>query len=192
MSGWARASLWPPARWCRMERVSAPENSFRKHGHSSSLQTRGLRYRGSMDADPHKPLREDVRLLGELLGETLKDHAGEGVFRTVERVRVLAKSARAGHDEDFRLLADELGRMPLEDAVPVARAFSQFLHLANIAEQHHRIRRRRDHQRDRGAPPQRASCDEGFARLIAAGISPDRLHEAVCSLRIELVLTAHP
>ena len=40
-----------------------------------------------MDADPHKPLREDVRLLGELLGETLKEHAGERVFRTVERVR---------------------------------------------------------------------------------------------------------
>ena len=145
-----------------------------------------------MDADPHRPLREDVRLLGELLGETLKEHAGERVFRTVERVRALAKSARAGHDEDFRLLADELGRMTLEDAVPVARAFSQFLHLANIAEQHHRVRRRRDYQRDPGAPPQRASCDEGFARLIAAGISPDRLHEAVCSLRIELVLTAHP
>jgi phosphoenolpyruvate carboxylase len=145
-----------------------------------------------MDADPHKPLRDDVRLLGELLGETLKRHAGDDVFGAVERVRALSKSARAGDDEDFRVLADELARMPLEDALPVTRAFTHFLHLANIAEQHHRIRRRRAYQRDPAAQPQRASCEDGFARLLASGITPDRLHESVCALQIELVLTAHP
>jgi phosphoenolpyruvate carboxylase len=145
-----------------------------------------------MDADPHKPLRDDVRLLGELLGDTLRRHAGAGIFGTVERVRALAKSGRAGHDEDFRVLADELASMPLDDAVPVARAFAQFLHLANVAEQHHRIRRRRAYQRDPAAGAQEGSCEEGFARLIASGMSADRLHEAVCALQIELVLTAHP
>jgi phosphoenolpyruvate carboxylase len=143
-------------------------------------------------ADPHKPLRDDVRLLGELLGDTLRAQAGETLFRTVERVRALAKSARAGHDDDFTVLAGELSHMSLDDALPIARAFTHFLHLANIAEQHHRIRRRREYQRDPSAEPQRASCEDGFRRLIAGGITPDRLHEAVCALQIELVLTAHP
>jgi phosphoenolpyruvate carboxylase len=145
-----------------------------------------------MEGDPHKPLRDDVRLLGELLGDTLRRHAGEAIFRTVERVRALAKSARAGHDDDFRALADELANMSLDDAVPISRAFAHFLHLANVAEQHHRIRRRREYQRDPQARPQEGSCEEGFARLLASGLSGDRLHEAVCALQIELVLTAHP
>ena len=145
-----------------------------------------------MDADPHKPLREDVRLLGELLGATLKRHAGEALFSTVERVRALAKSGRAGEADDFRRLADELSRMSLDDALPVARAFTHFLHLANIAEQHHRIRRRREYQRDPQAPPQRGSCADGLARLRDGGIGRDQLYDAVCALRIHLVLTAHP
>jgi phosphoenolpyruvate carboxylase len=145
-----------------------------------------------MPADPHKPLREDVRMLGELLGETLKRHAGEHVYRSVERVRALAKSGRAGSDDDFRTLAAELANLPLDDALPVARAFTHFLHLANIAEQHHRIRRRRAYQQHPHATPQRGSCDEAFGRLLREGVSPDALHDAVCRLRIELVLTAHP
>jgi phosphoenolpyruvate carboxylase len=143
-------------------------------------------------ADPHQPLRDDVRLLGELLGETLRAQEGEELFRTVERVRALAKSARAGNDDDFRVLSDDLARLSLDEAQLIARAFAQFLHLANIAEQHHRVRRRRAYQRDPAAPPQRGSCDEAFARLLGGGLTADRLYEAVCALRIELVLTAHP
>jgi phosphoenolpyruvate carboxylase len=142
--------------------------------------------------DPHKPLRDDVRLLGELLGATLRARGGEELLETVERVRSLAKSARAGRDEDFEALAADLARLPVDAALPVARAFSHFLNLANIAEQHHRIRRRRAYQRDPNSAPQRGSCDETFTRLVGAGLTPDRLHEAVCGLRIELVLTAHP
>ena len=145
-----------------------------------------------MSDDPHKPLREDVRLLGDLLGATLRALEGEAIFAAVERVRALAKSARGGDDDDFETLAAELASLPVDAAVPVARAFSHFLNLANIAEQHHRIRRRREYQRDPAATPQRGSCDETFARLIANGLSPDWLHEAVGTLQIELVLTAHP
>jgi phosphoenolpyruvate carboxylase len=145
-----------------------------------------------MIADPHQPLRDDVRLLGEVLGEVLCAQEGEAFFRTVERVRALAKSARAGRDEDFDRLADELAALPVDAALKVARAFTHFLNLANIAEQHHRIRRRREYQRDALAAPQRGSCEDSFERLIAGGIAPERLHAAVCSLRIELVLTAHP
>jgi len=135
-----------------------------------------------MTLDPHKPLRDDVRLLGELLGDVLKRHAGNELFAIVERVRGLAKSGRAGHEEDFRLLADELGRMSSDDALAIARAFPHFLHLANIAEQHHRIRRRRAYQQDPQATPLRGSSEDGFARLLDGGITAERLHDAHCRL----------
>src|SRR5947207_3617636 len=143
-------------------------------------------------SDPHKPLRDDVRLLGELLGDTIRAQAGERIFATVERVRALAKSGRAGNDADFRVLADELSRMDVDDLLPVARAFAHFLHLANIAEQHHRVRRRRAYLRDATAAPQRGSCADGFAQLLAAGVTADQLHASVSALQVELVLTAHP
>jgi phosphoenolpyruvate carboxylase len=142
--------------------------------------------------DPNKSLREDVRLLGVLLGETLQAHEGDALLRTVERVRALAKAGRAGDTTDFETLTAELSAMPVESALPVARAFAHFLNLANIAEQHHRVRRRRAHRRDPDTRPQRGSCEEAFQRLIAGGLAPQQLHDAVCALRIELVLTAHP
>ena len=74
----------------------------------------------------------------------------------------------------------------------MARAFSHFLTLANIAEQHHRVRRRRDYLRDPAAGPQPGSFRETFQRLLAAGVTPDALYETVVSLRVEIVLTAHP
>ena len=94
----------------------------------------------------------------------------------------LAKSARAGNDRDFDELTGVLERMPVDEALPVARAFSHFLTLANIAEQHHRIRRRRFYERDPQAPPQIGSCAETLARLRQAGISADDLHAAVVGL----------
>ena len=139
-----------------------------------------------------KALRDDVRLLGDLLGETLRRQEGQAIFDLVERVRALAKKARGGSDADFQTLTRILEQMPVDEALPVARAFSHFLNLANIAEQHHRIRRRRAYQRDRHAAPQIGSCDETFGRLIAGGVEPDRLHDAISRLRIELVFTAHP
>src|SRR5262249_18075826 len=144
--------------------------------------------------DPHKPLRDDVRLLGTLLGDILIRQGGEAWYRRVERVRACAKRARRpGEDatDAFRELAAELAAMPLEAAVPVARAFSHFLHLANVAEQTHRIRRRRVRQREPLARPQPGSLEEALPRLATA-VPPDRLHAAVCDLRIELVMTAHP
>jgi phosphoenolpyruvate carboxylase len=149
-----------------------------------------------MAADPHKPLRDDVRLLGELLGGTLRRQEGQALFERVERVRALAKRTRSdtgdGAGEAFEGLADELRAMPVAAAVPVARSFAHFLNLANIAEQHHRVRRRRAYQRDPQARPQQASVEETLPRLLASGIDPETLHHAVCNLRIELVMTAHP
>ena len=144
-------------------------------------------------SDPHKPLRDDVRLLGELLGETLRRDEGEPHFERVERVRALAKRTRTGPGgDDFERLAEELRAMPVEAALPVARSFAHFLNLANIAEQHHRVRRRREHERDPGGRPQQGSIQEALPRLLSERLTPDALYEAVSRLRIELVFTAHP
>jgi phosphoenolpyruvate carboxylase len=158
----------------------------------------GLATESPRDSDERtraqKPLRDDVRLLGSLLGETLIRHEGEDLYRRVERVRAAARRARrrdAGAAEAFRELADEVGAMPLDAALPVARAFSQFLHLANVAEQYHRVRRRRARQREPLAGPQPGSLEDTLTRL-AVSVPPDRLHEAVLALRVELVVTAHP
>jgi phosphoenolpyruvate carboxylase len=144
-----------------------------------------------MERDPHKPLRRDVRLLGELLGETLRVHAGAPILDTVERVRAMAKAARAG-EREFADLAAVFADLPVDAALPLARAFTHFLNLANVAEQHHRIRRRRQYLQTPGSQPQRGSCEETFSRLVAGGVTADALHDALSSLRIELVLTAHP
>jgi phosphoenolpyruvate carboxylase len=141
--------------------------------------------------DPHKPLRQDVRLLGELLGDTLRERGGRQLFETVEQVRNLAKATHTG-ERSLADLTNVLASLPVESAIPLARAFTHFLNLANVAEQHHRIRRRRVYQREPESAPQRGSCEETFARLLSNGISRDQLHDAVCRLHIELVLTSHP
>ncbi len=142
--------------------------------------------------DPHQPLRDDVRLLGRLLGETLRRLEGEALYEAVESVRTLAKRARQGGDADRGTLERQLTAMPVETAATVARAFAHFLTLANIAEQHHRIRRRRDYQRAPDALPQRASFDESLDRIIASGVEGVALQDAIGRLDVELVLTAHP
>jgi len=139
-----------------------------------------------------KHLRDDIHLLGDLHGETLKAQEGEELFGKVERVRALAKSGRLGSATDFEELSRVLAAAPAEEALPIARAFAHFLNLANIAEQHHRVRRRREYQMRADAKPQPGSCDEVFGRFRESRITADQLYDAATSLRIELVLTAHP
>ncbi|HYO75771.1 MAG TPA: phosphoenolpyruvate carboxylase, partial [Thermoanaerobaculia bacterium] len=139
-----------------------------------------------------QPLRDDVHLLGDLLGQTLCAQEGTELFEMVERVRALAKSGRAGNADDFHQLAELLASRPTAEALPVARAFAHFLSLANVAEQHHRVRRRREYQRDADSRPQPGSFDEVMTRLREQGISEEQLFDRIAALRIELVLTAHP
>jgi phosphoenolpyruvate carboxylase len=151
-------------------------------------------YSGVTD-DPHKPLRDDVRLLGGLLGETLRVQEGLPLYERVERVRALSKRSRLegqSGDQGFETLAGELRSMPTEAAIPIARSFAHFLNLANIAEQHHRMRRRRAYQRNPNGRPQQGSIEETLPRLVADGLAPGRLLDVVRGLRIELVITAHP
>ena len=119
--------------------------------------------------DPHAPLRHDVHDLGAMLGDTLREQVGEQLFENVERVRTLAKNARAGSDDDFRELEHLLTELPVDEAFNISRAFAHFLTLANVAEQHHRVRRRRAYQQNPEAAAQRGSFDETFDRLLKAG-----------------------
>ena len=145
-----------------------------------------------MTDDVHAPLRDDVKMLGRLLGEVLKEQEGDELFETVELVRQLSKSAAAGDDVNFARLREILADLPAPQALTVARAFSKFLTLANIAEQHHRVRRRRWYQRDPDSPAQRASFKDCFRRLRQQGVSADEIHDAICAQEVELVYTAHP
>ena len=144
-----------------------------------------------MAFDPHQPLRDDVRLLGEVLGRVLRHHEGDEIFEQVEQVREAAKRART-LDSELEHIDRLLRDMPIASALTVARAFAHFLTLANIAEQHHRVHRRRDHARNPHGQPQRGSAAETLARLRQAGVPADTLAAAIGSMRVELVFTAHP
>ncbi|MEN8162850.1 MAG: phosphoenolpyruvate carboxylase [Acidobacteriota bacterium] len=145
-----------------------------------------------MTEDTLSPLRKDVRLLGTILGDVLKHQEGHEVYELVERVRMLSKAARSGDQKADDELNAVFRKLSTEDAHRVARAFAHFLALANIAEQYHRIRRRRSYRKDIDRPSQKASLDETFSRLIDTGVSPQELHRTVTDLDIGLVLTAHP
>ena len=129
------------------------------------------------------PLRRHVRLLGDLLGRVLVEQEDETLLEDVERVRRLARAARSGA-ADAELRA-EVAALPLRRQASVLRAFALYFQLANVAEQQHRLRRRREYARERRL--QSESLDDAFARLD--GVPQEELEEHVS---LELVLTAHP
>ncbi len=136
------------------------------------------------------PLRRDIRILGNYLGEILKSQESPELLDKVETIRQLAKQARAGDERSWGTLRSILSKLDSHEAKLVARAFSQFLAQSNIAEQHHRIRRRRQYiaseKLQKGAP------EALFEALLQAGNSPEQVYKTASSLSIELVLTAHP
>ena len=143
-------------------------------------------------ADKDLPLREDIRLLGRLLGDTIRSQEGEEVFETVEHIR--QTSIRFHRDEDggARLLLERiLDGLSLAQATKIIRAFSYFSHLANIAEDQHRIRRSRAHARA-GSPPRPSTMAFALARAQAAGLSRQAIEDFFGSAAVCPVLTAHP
>ncbi|AXQ47048.1 phosphoenolpyruvate carboxylase [Stenotrophomonas rhizophila] len=131
-------------------------------------------------------LREDVHVLGELLGETIRQQHGDAFLQKIEDIRHSAKADRRGAGEQ---LSSTLADLAEEDLLPVARAFNQFLNLANMAEQYQLIRRR-----DAGQPEpfEARVLPELLARLKQAGHKDDALARQLAKLDIQLVLTAHP
>jgi phosphoenolpyruvate carboxylase len=151
----------------------------------------------------HEALRADVRLLGNLLGETIREHHEQNLFNLIEEVRGISKEARRGDSGQTRKLIELLSTLKPIHLLNLARAFTLFLNLANIAEQHHQIRERRLNAANQfpGSPGSLVDGEEpvpaGFieadlAALVAKGISRQTLYDQVCSLNIDLILTAHP
>ena len=136
-------------------------------------------------------LRRDVRLLGETLGRVLVEQVGESLLEDEERIRELSRRARSSGSAAARSrLADAVAALPLDRQAEVLRAFALYFQLANLAEQHHRLRRRRQYEHERRTP--RESLADAFDRLARAGVSRRRLAAAGRRLSLELVLTAHP
>jgi phosphoenolpyruvate carboxylase len=134
-------------------------------------------------------LREDVHQLGELLGNTINEQYGAAFLGKIERIRKGAKTARRGSAAGAEQLSAALDQLNDDELLPVARAFNQFLNLANIAEQYHRIRRRGANEPE---PFESRVLPELLQRLLAKGHSADALARQLARLDIELVLTAHP
>ncbi|MGL6250179.1 MAG: phosphoenolpyruvate carboxylase, partial [Billgrantia desiderata] len=142
-----------------------------------------------MSGDLHESLRDNVRILGDSLGRTIADDLGKGFVDRIETIRGLAKSGRQGDVQSSRELIEYLRKLPDRDLLPVTRAFNQFLNLANIAEQHYRARFRRVEDYKPGSQP---VLSELLQRARGAGHTPRKLVESLASMRVELVLTAHP
>ncbi|HET6546464.1 MAG TPA: phosphoenolpyruvate carboxylase [Rhodanobacteraceae bacterium] len=139
---------------------------------------------------PDGPLREDVSRLGAMVGRMLAEQGGTAFFERVEQVRTTAiHRRRDGASVDD--LADSLAGLDPEHAEALARAFATYFHVVNTAERVHRIRRRRDYQRERGAPQPESLLDV-LTRLKAQGVSADELLGWLDRLWIEPVFTAHP
>jgi len=146
----------------------------------------------SVTLDKDLPLREDIRLLGRLLGEVLREQSGEDMYDLVETIRQTSvQFARERDDEAGKQLAGILDGFSAQNAVFVVRAFSQFLHLANIAEDQHHIRRNREHE-IAGSRPRDGTLIHALERLDQAGIGGEVLADVIGDMQVTPVLTAHP
>lgn len=146
-----------------------------------------------MTQDKDAPLREDIRLLGRLLGDTVRDQQGAAAFELIERIR--QNSVRFRRDDDIaarRELEDMLDALSRDQTIQVVRAFSYFSHLANIAEDQHHIRRSRAHL-IAGSAPREGSLAHALEAALASGTTDAAgLVEFFDTARVSPVLTAHP
>jgi phosphoenolpyruvate carboxylase len=142
--------------------------------------------------DKDLPLREDIRLLGRILGDTVREQSGERVFDIVESIR--QNSVRFRRDEDIEARHDlerTLNNLPPKEALQIIRAFGFFSHLANIAEDQHHIRRTHAHAVIASAPRE-GTIAHALARARQAGVPPTRLVKFFTNALVMPVLTAHP
>ena len=143
------------------------------------------------DAEKSRPLINDIRLLGRLLGEVIREQEGADAFELIERIRQFSVAFRLKRDANAGKALDELLKtLSDRQTVRVIRAFSYFSHLANTAEDRHMVRRREYHE-------QLEQVREGslamiFKRLAEGGIPAADIAETLAHAYISPVLTAHP
>jgi phosphoenolpyruvate carboxylase len=156
----------------------------------TGLEPIGAVQRTRTGREATEPMREDIRLLGAILGDTVREQNGDEVFDLVERARV----------ESFRVRRSEIERaeaartfegIEIHKAIPVIRAFSHFALLANVAEDIHRERRRAIHVAA-GNPPQDSSLAATYLKLDAADLDASTVADALAGALVSPVITAHP
>ena len=156
----------------------------------AALEPIGAVQRTQVGREATEPMREDIRLLGGILGETVREQNGDAVFELVERARV--ESFRVRRSEiDRAELATLFDGIDVHQALPVIRAFTHFALLANVAEDIHRERRRAIHENS-GAPPQDSSLAGTYLKLDTAELDRDTVADALTGALVSPVITAHP
>ncbi|MBC8055987.1 MAG: phosphoenolpyruvate carboxylase [Rhizobiales bacterium] len=152
----------------------------------------GSKRKATLDAaEKNRPLVEDIRLLGRILGDVIREQEGRSAFELVERIRQLSVAYRLKSDAQAgRALDRLLKNLSGDQTVSVIRAFSYFSHLANIAEDRHHVRRREHHERQ--GHLQEGSLAMTLERLAAAGIRAADIAKTLSHAYISPVLTAHP
>ena len=141
--------------------------------------------------DKDQPLIDDIRLLGRILGDVIREQEGAAAFDLIEQVRQLSVAFRRDADHDANsALKKLLKSLSADQTVSVIRAFTYFSHLANLAEDRHHIRRRTI--RERAGDTQEGSIDVALARLRWAGIAPSTVAQTLAGSYVSPVLTAHP
>ena len=161
-----------------------------RQGGDAALAPIGAVQRTRVGREATEPMREDIRLLGAILGDTVREQNGEEVFDLVERARV--ESFRVRRSEiDRAELARMFDGIDIHQAIPVIRAFTHFALLANVAEDIHRERRRAIHV-EAGQPPPDSSLAATYRKLDAAHLDSVTVAEALRDALVSPVITAHP
>jgi phosphoenolpyruvate carboxylase len=143
--------------------------------------------------DRDRPLREDVRLLGSLLGDTIRRFEGDALFDVVERFRLLSKSIHNTPTAELKKeLSDLVESLDAETAGKVIKAFLTYFDLINIAEQNHRVRRRTQREHETNDRPEPDSLTSVFDRMENNQDGKSRLHKVISQLDVQVVFTAHP
>ncbi|WP_293468880.1 phosphoenolpyruvate carboxylase [Polaromonas sp.] len=141
--------------------------------------------------DNERPLVEDIRLLGRILGDVIREQEGVAAYELIEQVRKLSVAFRRDADQAAdKALKKLLKGLSGDQTVSVIRAFTYFSHLANLAEDRHHIRRRTIHER--AGDTQEGSIEVALARLRWAGIAPKTIASTLAHSFVSPVLTAHP
>lgn len=136
-------------------------------------------------------LRNDVRLLGSLVGEVIEEQGGESLFHQVESARVAAIHRRESEPGANTELFQLVSALDTTQAGELVRAFSTYFQVVNLAEKIHRIRRNRDYLRS-GSGPQPGGIEDAIRKLIRAGLSLEQMQNLLSDIQIEPVFTAHP
>ncbi|MCV7128195.1 phosphoenolpyruvate carboxylase [Mycolicibacterium austroafricanum] len=156
----------------------------------TALEPIGAVHRTQVGRDATEPMREDIRLLGAILGDTVREQNGDEVFDLIERARVEAFRVRRS-EIDRADIAKLFDGVDVHLALPVIRAFTHFALLANVAEDIHRERRRAVHEAA-GEPPQDSSLAATYLKLDSAELDAVAVADALAGALVSPVITAHP